>query len=829
MPATLRSFGFDCGVRELPSGTVTFLFTDIEGSTKLLHELGDDYADALAEHRRALRAAFEAHEGVEVDTQGDAFFVAFARAGDALAAAREGQESLAAGPIRVRMGLHTGEPIVTEEGYVGIDVHRAARIAGVGHGGQVLVSQSTVALLDPSNSLLLDLGEHRLKDLTAPERIWQLGDAEFAPLRSLNATNLPVAASPLVGREKEVRDLAGLLSGSARLVTVTGTGGTGKTRLALQVAGELVGELGGGVFFVPLAGVPSADLVAGAIASTVGLLDLRDLRDRRDLLLLDNFEHLLDAAPAIAELLAGSSRLKVLATSRAPLRIEGEREYPLEPLPDDQAVDLLTQRALAVRPDFVPDEAAREICKRLDGLPLAIELAASRLRSLGSDALLERLERRLSVLTTGRRDVPERQRTLRATLEWSYDLLDAGLQRAFERLGVFSTFSLEAAEGVADADFDTIDALVEASLLKHVGGERYLMLETIRELALERLEASGEADDVRRRQIVFLTRLAERANLTIEGEGPMRHELVVPERGNVRAALEWAVESGEVELGLRLAGALENFWMTTDPAEGTHWVEALLARGEVEPWLHGLALRCLGNSAAITGDRLRAVELYSQSLDDFRKSGDELRVAVGLHRLGINLAAVGKPDEGAALVDEALDYFERRGFLKGEAQCYSFFASRAEAAGAHEEALAHLERCVELCRETGFAWWEIHTLVSQALLLFKLRRLDDAVRCARESLEVARRIDDRVGIFSAIGLISRAAVEAGDQQLAGRLLGALEAENERAPVAVWENDRSWLVEPILERAGNDFEVGRTQGRKLSFEDAVQFAREAAVA
>ncbi len=519
----------------------------------------------------------------------------------------------------------------------------------------------------------------------------------------------------------------------------------------------------------------------------------------------------------------------MLATSRAPLRIEGEREYPLEPLPDDQAVDLLTQRALAVRPDFVPDEAAREICKRLDGLPLAIELAASRLRSLGSDALLERLERRLSVLTTGRRDVPERQRTLRATLEWSYDLLDAGLQRAFERLGVFSTFSLEAAEGVADADFDTIDALVEASLLKHVGGERYLMLETIRELALERLEASGEADDVRRRQIVFLTRLAERANLTIEGEGPMRHELVVPERGNVRAALEWAVESGEVELGLRLAGALENFWMTTDPAEGTHWVEALLARGEVEPWLHGLALRCLGNSAAITGDRLRAVELYSQSLDDFRKSGDELRVAVGLHRLGINLAAVGKPDEGAALVDEALDYFERRGFLKGEAQCYSFFASRAEAAGAHEEALAHLERCVELCRETGFAWWEIHTLVSQALLLFKLRRLDDAVRCARESLEVARRIDDRVGIFSAIGLISRAAVEAGDQQLAGRLLGALEAENERAPVAVWENDRSWLVEPILERAGNDFEVGRTQGRKLSFEDAVQFAREAAVA
>src|SRR4051794_7816875 len=633
------------------------------------------------------------------------------------------------------MGIHTGEPIVTEEGYVGLDVHRAARIAGVAHGGQVLVSQSTRELAAADG--LHDLGEHRLKDLTAPERIWQLGDGEFPPLRSLNATNLPVAAGALVGRDHEVRALVELLTRPARLVTVTGTGGTGKNRLALQVAGELVGELGGGVFFVPLAGVPSADLVAGAIASAVGVRALSELRGRRDLLVLDNFEHVLDAAPALSELLAGGTDLKLLVTSRAPLRIEGEREYTLEPLPDDEAVDLLTQRARAVRPDFVPDEAAREICRRLDGLPLAIELAASRLRSLGSDALLERLERRLPVLTTGRRDVPERQRTLRATLEWSYDLLDSELQRVFARLGVFSTFSLDAAESVAEADLDTVDMLVEASLVKHLDADRYLMLETIRELALERLEESGEADEIRRRLVANLTALAESANLTIEGEGPMRHELVVPERDNIRAALEWALDSEEVTLGLRLASALENLWMTTDPAEGAHWVEALLARGEVDRRLHALALRCLGNSAAITDDRPRALELYTESLDEFRKTGDELHVAVGLHRLGATLAAAGRPEEGAELVDEALHYFQHSGFAKGEAQCYSFFAFRAQVAGKPDDALAYLDRCVELCRKTGFTWWEIHTLGDQAVILFGLGRLEEAGRCARESLEVA--------------------------------------------------------------------------------------------
>ncbi|MGN6431026.1 MAG: ATP-binding protein [Gaiellaceae bacterium] len=812
---------------ELPGGTVTFLFTDIEGSTRLLHELGDAYAEALAEHRRVLREAFAAHEGVEVDTQGDAFFVAFARARDALAAAGEGQQALTQGALRVRMGVHTGEPLVTDEGYVGIDVHRAARIAAVGNGGQVLVSAVTVALLDPSNTVLLDLGEHRLKDLTAPERIYQLGEGEFPPLKSLNTTNLPIAASPLVGREREVGELAGLLSNSARLVTLTGPGGTGKTRLALQAAGELVEAFPGGVFFVPLAGVPSAELVAGTIASTVGVRELGELRDRRALLLLDNFEHLLDAAPAVAEVLRAGESAKVLTTSRAPLRIEGEREYPVEPLPEAEAFELLTERALAVRPDFVPDEAAREVCRRLEGLPLAIELAASRLRSLGSVVLLERLERRLPVLTSGRRDVPERQRTLRATVEWSYDLLEPGLQRLFARLSVFATFSLQAAETVAEADLDAVDALVEASLLKHTGGDRYLMLETIRELALERLEAAGEAGEIRRRHAEYFLELAKSANLNIEANGPQRHDLVNPERDNIRAALEGTLEVEEAELGLRLVFALENFWNTSDPLEGRRWLEALLARAPtLDPWLHAFALRLLGNAAAITGDQERSVALYGRSYEEFRDCGDELRAAIMRHRLAINLGSAGQMQRARparSLMEESLAYFSRVGFAKGEAQCHTFFGNVAWEEGDVEPALEHFDRAIQLSNETGFTWWEIHTLLVRAEKLFELGRTDEAGRSAREALELGHRIRDRLATVEGLGLLARAAIERGDEQLAGRLWGALEAEAERAPVAAWEELREELGTPIFARAGSAFEAARAGGRALSLDAAVQLA------
>src|SRR5919108_2512431 len=344
-------------MRELPVGTVTFLFTDVEGSTRLLHEHGADYADLLTGHRRALRAAFTSHEGVEVDTQGDAFFVAFSRAADAVAAAEAGRTALASGLVRVRMGIHTGEPIVTDEGYVGIDVHRAARIAAAAHGGQIVLSEATRRLLD-GEIAVRDLGEHRLKDLARAERLYQLGDAEFPPLRTLDATNLPIAAGPLLGREQELRELVAMLSNGTRLLTLTGPGGTGKTRLALQVAAELVGTLSDGVFWVSLAGLSDPDLVESELAQTIGAPDdlAGFLRGRELLVLLDNFEHVLDAAPAVSAALAASASLRVLVTSRAPLRVSGEQEYRLEPLPSGGATTLFVERARGVGRELEPDE-----------------------------------------------------------------------------------------------------------------------------------------------------------------------------------------------------------------------------------------------------------------------------------------------------------------------------------------------------------------------------------------------------------------------------------------------------------------------------------------
>jgi predicted ATPase/class 3 adenylate cyclase len=544
----------------LPHGTVTFLFTDVEGSTRLLHELGDGYAAVLAEHRRVLREAFARHGGVEVDTQGDAFFVAFAKASAALAAASDARDALAPGPVRVRIGLHTGEPLLTDEGYVGIDVHRAARIAAAGHGGQILVSQSTRDLAGADR--LRDLGEHRLKDLTAPERIYQFGDGDFPPLKTLNATNLPVAANPLVGRERELAALTELLGDGTRLVTLTGPGGSGKTRLGLQVAAELSDEFPGGVFFVPLAEVATADLVEQTITGTIGLRDLAELGERRALVVVDNFEHVLDAAPAVTKLVSAGSGAKVLATSRAPLRVAGEQEFQVEPLAQTAAVELLTQRARAVRPEFQPDAAAAAICARLDGLPLALELAASRLRSLDADALLDRLEKALPVLTTGQRDAPSRQRTLRATIQWSYDLLPENLQELLARLAVFAgTFALDSAETVAAATFEEIDALVEASLLKPVASGRFLMLETIREFAAERLEQLDGADDLARRHAEHYVEVARATNYSDEARTrPPRHELAAAEVPNFRKALAWSARSRRPELGLRLLTATDQFW-----------------------------------------------------------------------------------------------------------------------------------------------------------------------------------------------------------------------------------------------------------------------------
>jgi len=440
---------------------------------------------------RAVRDAFERHGGIEVDTQGDSFFVAFPTAPGAAAAAAGAQAALAARPLRARMGLHTGTPQLADGDYVGMDVHTGARIAGVAHGGQVLLSQSTRELIAAE---VFDLGLHRLKDLSAPARLFQLGPGDFPPLRSLSQTNLPVQATPFVGREKELAEVLGLARREdVRLLTLTGAGGSGKTRLALQAAALLADASDHGVWWVPLAPLHDESLVIEAAAHAIGASgDLTEhLGDRRLLVLFDNFEHVLGAGPELAGLLAGCPNLTLLVTSREPLHLSGEQEYPVPPFAHAEGMGFFVSRARAARPGFEPDAAVEEICRRVDDLPLALELAAARVKTLSSRQILERLEQRLQLLTGGALDLPERQRTLRQTIAWSHDLLDGREQALFRRLAVFAGgWSLDAAETVCETDLETVGSLVDKSLVR-VDAERYAFLETIREFAAEKGVSGG--------------------------------------------------------------------------------------------------------------------------------------------------------------------------------------------------------------------------------------------------------------------------------------------------------------------------------------------------
>ena len=637
---------------DLPSGTVTFLFTDIEGSTKLLHELGaEQYAAALAEHRRVLREAFRAHGGVEVDTQGDAFFVAFPTAPGALQAAAEAKEGLSAGLIQVRVGIHTGTPHVAEEGYVGHDVHRAARIAAVGHGGQVLVSSATAALLETDG--LRDLGEHRLKDLSAPERIYQLGDDEFPPLSSLHQTNLPVPATPFLGRELELSELTALVGrGDVRLVTLTGPGGSGKTRLALQSAGAAADAFPGGVWWVSLAALRDPALVVEAAGHALGATaELGEhIGDKHLLLLFDNFEHVVSAAPGVADLLQRCPRLVVLVTSREPLRLEGEWEYSVDPLREAEAVALFEIRARAVRRDFTPDGEVREICARLDNLPLAIELAAARVKVLSPAALLERLERRLPVLAGGRRDSPERQRTLRATIEWSHDLLDEDEQRLFARLAVFrGGCTLEAAEEVLDADLDTLQSLVDKSLLRQTD-DRFWMLETIREYADERLEESG-ADAVRERHLDYFVSLVERGYEQRRVSGSTWFPIIEAELDNIRAALDRAGRT-QPQAEAQLAGAVAYFWRSQGHVrEARERVAAALARYEPRDRIRARALTHL---ADVEGSGPDALAHLDEALALWREQGDALGQAMVLAFIGFEHLYAGEYERARRFFEENL-------------------------------------------------------------------------------------------------------------------------------------------------------------------------------
>jgi predicted ATPase/class 3 adenylate cyclase len=819
-------------VSELPTGTVTFLFTDIEGSTKLLHELGDDYADVLAEHRRLLRDAFTRHGGVEVDTQGDAFFVAFERASDALAAAQEGQQALD-GPIRVRMGLHTGEPIATDEGYVGIDVHRAARIAAVGHGGQTLVSQSTRDLVGSAG--LRDLGEHRLKDLTAPERIFQLGDGEFPPLKTLYRTNLPIVATPLVGRESESAE-AGALMRSHRLVTLTGPGGSGKTRLALHLAADAAEEFPDGVFWVPLQAIRDPAIVEHTIAAAVGADDglTSYVGSKRLLVLLDNFEQIVEAAPTVADLVTRTPNSKVLVTSREPLHVAGERCYPVEPLRLDEAELLFEQRARAIVPRFRSTPEVAQICERLDRLPLAVELAAARVALLEPPQLLARLEQRLPLLASRSRDAPERQRTLRATIEWSYELLDSLEQQLLRRLGVFrGSFSLEAAEAVCEADVDTVESLVVKNLLRRRWGtDRLLMLDTIREYARERLDESPEASDVRTRHAEFFVAVARSANLNVGklAPGGQRLDLAFEEQDNFRGALGWAIGSGSISLGVELASALEQFWVANDAHEGVRWFQRLFEHQDsafVPADVRAHGLRSWASSAHIAGDPPAAEALCEQSLEIFERLGDQRGRAVLLHRLGIPAMMRGDLTRARKLVEASHELHERDADpiarAWGLAQTTGTLGAIARDLGDDERAAPLIAESARLAHEAGVRWWEQGMLAELAALALRTRRFDEGETRARESLELAARLGDRSGRVFGVGLLACVAAERGKAERAGRLWGAIEDETAHAPLGGWQRHRGHCAALIDRYVSADFERGRAEGRGLELEAAVEEA------
>jgi predicted ATPase/class 3 adenylate cyclase len=743
-------------VTDLPTGTVTFLFTDIEGSTRLAQELGDAWPPLLERHRQIARAAWAEQHGVEIGTEGDSFFVVFSTAPAAVAAATAAQRGLASEPwpanaaIRVRMGLHSGEGLISGGSYVGLDVHRAARISSAGNGGQVLLSASTHALVEgslPDGVSLREMGEHRLKDLSRPERIWELViegvPSDFPALHTLNSVpnNLPTQLTSFLGRQLEIAEARQLLV-DGRLLTLTGPGGTGKTRLSLQIAADASDRYPDGIYFVPLGTINDSDLVLPTIAQALGLVDpgthaLDRLADHIGgkciLLVLDNFEQVNDAAPQIAELLVRAPNISVLVTSRSPLRVYGEREYPVPPLgvPDPkhlpdlesfttyESVALFVERAMAVRPDFAVSNAnapaVAEICVRLDGLPLAIELAAARVRVLSPQAIMERLGDRLRLLSGGSRDLPERQQTLRGAIAWSHDLLEGADQRVFARFSVFAGGAiLDAVErvvfdpGEASDALDAMASLADKSLIRQEsepdGEPRFRMLSTIREFAAEKLGERDEAEELASRHADWVVALVETSAAEVFGPDQKaildRYER---EHDNIRAALARAVAQGHAEMAMRVFAACWRFWqMRGYLAEAREQAERVLAmpatRDNLD--LRAAALEAAGGIAYWQADTDGARIWYEEALQLARASGDESRIANAIYNVTFTFTLEHEDQVKAqSLAAEAVAIYRRLGdeagigrALWGLANSHYFFRDFLGGIEVATEALSYFRR-----------------------------------------------------------------------------------------------------------------------------------------
>jgi predicted ATPase/DNA-binding SARP family transcriptional activator len=765
--------------RELPSGTVTYLFTDVEESTRLMQQLGDRYVTLLEEHRNLLRGVFEAHGGVEVDTQGDAFFVAFGSARGAVGAAQAVQDRLTE-PLRIRIGLHTGEAQLTGGGYVGIDVNRAARIAAAAHGGQVLLSQSTRDLVDAD---VRDLGVHRLKGLPSPERLYQLGLGEFPPIRTIAHTNLPLQPTPLVGRERELVEVMGLVQAN-RLVTLTGAGGSGKTRLALHAAAQLVDDFPHGVWFVSLASLTDPELVETTIAQALGARGelTHFLRGKQPLLLLDNLEQLL---PGVAAIVARLD-VKVLTTSRERLNVTAEHEYPVPPLPLDDAVALFTQRARQLKPRFEPDEHVTEIARRLDGLPLALELTAARVKVLAPAQIVERLGESLDLVSGGGHDRPERHRTLRATLEWSYGLLSNDEQRLFARLGIFAAdFDLRIAETVAGAALDPVQSLVDRSLLQPASEGRFRMLETVRAFAREFLEPT-DLEELRRAQFQLVGDVANRAK---EGRSSWYRavRLLLPD---IREVLNWMLER-EPSQAARVICALRPFWAVPGRVrEARVWLERLLVhRAALADDVLAETLLVLGWTRLRTDEPDAAAEPLRESIALYSRFGDRSMEATATHMYAHLFSARGANAEALALRERTLVAFREAGDQEMVCRALHHIGVELRNLGKSDEARRMFEEAIALAPEQSYPFVLANALTSLAYLELESRNLDNAQRLYHRALETSRSVEPQYEDADCIAGLACVAGLRGETELAGQLWRRAERIEEETSERILHRDR----------------------------------------